>query len=180
MAGQAKVLTQDEIDALLYATTDPRDRALIGVMLFCGLRVAEACALSRGDIKGGMLVLPKSKAKGKLASRSIPIHPRLMLFLQQYPVEGEYLFPGRHGAGHLHPSSASQVIQECLASAAGLDGLGITTHSFRRTALTMLSNAGVPLSVIQQVSGHKSLASLQRYLHVTPAQVQAAVLAAFG
>ena len=179
MAGQAKVLTQDEIDTLLAATTDPRDRALIGVMLFCGLRVAEACALSRDDIKGGMLVLPKSKTKGKLASRSIPIHPRLMLFLQQYPVEGEYLFPGRHGAGHLHPSSASQVIQECL-TLAGLDGLGITTHSFRRTALTMLSNAGVPLSVIQQVSGHKSLASLQRYLHVTPDQVQAAVLAAFG
>lgn len=179
MAGQAKVLTQDEIDALLYTTNNPRDRALIGFLLFCGLRVSEACALSPDDIKGGMLVLPKAKTKGKLASRTIPIHPTLMLLLQQYgPPPAPYLFPGRHGRGSLHPSSASQVIQDCLVLA-GLDGLGITTHSFRRTALTKLSNAGVPLRVIQQISGHKSLASLQLYLHVTPEQVEAAVLAAF-
>jgi integrase/recombinase XerD len=127
-----------------------------------------------------MLVLPKAKTKGKLASRSIPVHPTLAMLLQQYgPPQGEYLFPGRHGRGHLHPASASQVIQDCL-TLAGLCGLGITTHSFRRTALTKLSNAGVPLRVIQQISGHKSLASLQLYLQVTPDQVESAVLAAFG
>jgi integrase/recombinase XerD len=71
------------------------------------------------------------------------------------------------------------VIQDCL-TLAGLACLGITTHSFRRTALTKLSNAGVPLRVIQQISGHKSLASLQLYLQVTPDQVESAVLAAFG
>lgn len=180
MAGQAKVLTQDEIDTLLYHCSSPRDRALIGCMLFCGLRVAEAVALSPSDIKGGMLVLPKAKTKGKLASRSIPVHPSLMLLLQQYgSPQGEYLFPGRHGRGHMHPASASQVIQDCL-TLAGLSGLGITTHSFRRTALTKLSNAGVPLRVIQQISGHKSLASLQLYLQVTPDQVESAVLAAFS
>ena len=52
---------------------------------------------------------------------------------------------------------------------------GASTHRFRRTCLTNLSNAGVPLRVIQEISGHASLASLQRYLEVRPEQVKGAI-----
>ncbi|MHC5722581.1 MAG: tyrosine-type recombinase/integrase [Nostoc sp.] len=47
----------------------------------------------------------------------------------------------------------------------------MSTHSFRRTALTQMSNAGIPLRVIQEISGHRNLEQLQRYLEVTDAQV---------
>ena len=47
---------------------------------------------------------------------------------------------------------------------------GVSTHSFRRTALTMMSSAGIPLRVIQEISGHNDLGTLQRYLEVTPEQ----------
>ena len=52
---------------------------------------------------------------------------------------------------------------------------GVSTHSFRRTNLTQMSSSGVPLRVIQEVSGHQSLAALQRYLEVQPEQVKAAI-----
>ena len=58
-----------------------------------------------------------------------------------------------------------------------LDIKGASTHSFRRTALTMMSNAGVPLSVIQSISGHASLDALQRYLGVSPEQKKIAISA---
>jgi len=54
---------------------------------------------------------------------------------------------------------------------------GVSTHSFRRTALTSLSNAGVPLRVIQEISGHQSLTALQKYLEVNEEQVANAIQA---
>jgi len=56
-----------------------------------------------------------------------------------------------------------------------IDLEGISTHSFRRTALTQMSNAGMPLRVIQQISGHRTLEELQKYLEVKPEQVRGAV-----
>ncbi len=53
--------------------------------------------------------------------------------------------------------------------------VGVSTHSFRRTALTMMCYAGVPLRHIQEISGHNDLRTLQRYLEVTPEQRKKAV-----
>ena len=52
---------------------------------------------------------------------------------------------------------------------------GVSTHSFRRTALTQMSSAGIPLRVIQEISGHNDLGTLQRYLEVSPEQKRKAV-----
>ncbi len=54
---------------------------------------------------------------------------------------------------------------------------GASTHSCRRTALTLMSNAGIPLRVIQEVSGHRNLEQLQNYLEVEPSQVRGAIAA---
>ncbi|BAZ68477.1 integrase/recombinase [Fischerella sp. NIES-4106] len=53
--------------------------------------------------------------------------------------------------------------------------VGVSTHSFKRTALTMMSSAGVPLRHIQEISEHNDLGTLQRYLEVTPKQRKKAV-----
>ena len=52
---------------------------------------------------------------------------------------------------------------------------GVSTHSFRRTALTQMHNAGIPLRHIQEISGHNDLGTLQRYLEVSPEQKRKAV-----
>ena len=48
-------------------------------------------------------------------------------------------------------------------------------NSFRRTALTQMHNAGIPLRHIQEISGHNDLGTLQRYLEVSPEQKKQAV-----
>ena len=53
---------------------------------------------------------------------------------------------------------------------------GVSTHSFRRTALT-LRERGIPLRHIQEISGHRTLAALERYLGVTEKQKQNAISA---
>ena len=57
---------------------------------------------------------------------------------------------------------------------------GCSTHSFRRSALSAASDKGVPLRVIQSISGHSSLEMLQRYLDVKDEQKRAAALLTKG
>ena len=179
--GQAKVLSAAEIEQLfsIGLQTD-RDRALFGVCLYCGCRIAEACTAqttdfytSDGSVKK-RLVFRKAATKGKLATRSIPVAVGLARFLGAYQQQAGkvYLFPGRWGRGHIHPDSADKI----LRNACGRLGLeGVSTHSFRRTALTQMSSAGVPLRVIQEISGHKTLSALQRYLEVQEEEVERAI-----
>jgi len=82
------------------------------------------------------------------------------------------LFPGRWGRGHLHSDSAAIIFREGCKQ---VDIEGASTHSFRRTALTLMSNAGIPLRVIQEISGHRNLEQLQNYLEVETSQVRGAM-----
>jgi len=49
----------------------------------------------------------------------------------------------------------------------------VSSHSFRRSALTAAHQAGLPLRALAELSGHQSLASLQRYLDADAARAQA-------
>lgn len=83
-----------------------------------------------------------------------------------------FLFPGYRSEGCLSERQAFKLFENA-AERTDLEGAG--THSFRRTTLTQLHNSGIPLRVIQKISGHKDLASLQAYLEVTDEQIQNAV-----
>ena len=170
--GQAKILSVEEIQLLFNKGLETeRDRALFGICLYTGCRIREACTLKTADVYDR-----KGNTKGKLATRCIPVIEELRsLLVDYYPTPRTwFLFPGRHGQGHLNPDSAARILRDaCLHL--GIEGA--STHSFRRTALTQMSDAGIPLRVIQEVSGHRNLEELQKYLEVRPEQVRGAVSA---
>ncbi len=147
---------------------------------FTAARINEVVTLLSADIydgKGGVrshLTIRKANTKGKLATRSIPIIEDLQSLLTKYqPQAGEvYLFPGRHGRGYITSDSAARVFRKACVRL-GIEGA--STHSFRRTALTQMSDNQIPLIVIAKVSGHHSLGELQEYLEVRDTQVLGAV-----
>lgn len=177
--GQGKIFTPDELRLLFTkGFVSSRDRALFGICLFTGCRVSEALALQTTDIRGGTLTFRKSTTKGKLKTRAVDIQPGLAQLLADYQDQlvlskSAALFPGMRGRSPtLTRFSADKILRDaCLR--VGL--VGVSTHSFRRTALTMMSSAGIPLRVIQEISGHNDLGTLQRYLEVTPEQRRKAV-----
>lgn len=181
--GRAKILTQAEIQLLFsQGLQTKRDRTLFGICLYTACRIAEACTLRRADVYDSSrrvrpeLIIRKGNTKGKLATRTLPVGEDLRSLLADYnpPTNQWFLFPGRHGSGHINSDSAARILREaCLRI--GIDG--VSTHSFRRTALTQMSDAGIPLRVIQEVSGHRTLDELQKYLEVKPEQVRGAISA---
>jgi integrase/recombinase XerD len=174
--GQGKILTPEELKLLFVkGFVSPRDRALFGICLFTGCRVSEALALQTTDIKGGTLTFRKSTTKGKLKTRVVDIQPGLAQLLAEYPTSPGALFPGMRGRSLTLTRFMADKILKAACGRVGL--VGVSTHSFRRTALTMMSSAGIPLRVIQEISGHNDLGTLQRYLEVTPEQRRLAVAA---
>lgn len=181
--GQAKILTLSEIDILFNRGLESNFyRALFGICLYTACRIRECCLLRTTDVyecKGIVMpeiVFRKGNTKGKLATRCIPVIEDLrILLLEYYPSPRTwFLFPGLDGTGHINPDSAARVLRKACQEV-GIRGA--STHSFRRTALTQLSNAGIPLRVIQEISGHRNLEQLQKYLEVKPEQILGAVSA---
>lgn len=182
--GKAKVLSQQEIQRLFTeGLLTTRDKTLCAVMLYTACRVKEGVTLKIKDVydsKGRVrpeLIIRKGNTKGKLATRTIPVLDDLRRHLELYKPKTSadgYLFPGRWGRGHLHEDYAAIIFREGCKR---VDIEGASTHSCRRTALTLMSNAGIPLRVIQEISGHRNLEQLQKYLEVEPSQVRGAIAA---
>ena len=167
--GQGKILTPEELRLLFTeGLRSPRDRALFGICLFTGCRVSEALALQTTDIKGGTLTFRKSTTKGKLKTRVVDIQPALAGLLAEYQPRPGALFPGMRGISPTLTRFAADKILREACQRVGLEG--VSTHSFRRTALTMMANAGIPLRHIQEISGHNDLGTWKRYLEVSAEQ----------
>ena len=181
--GRAAILTPAQISLLFNeGFVKPRDKALFGVCLYAAARINEACTLLRGDVIGfkgvrSVLVIRSYNTKGKQETREIQIHPKLKEYIEEHHRNDlwhtrPHLFPGRHGRNHIRKVSADAILREACHK---LEIEGVSTHSFRRTALTRMSDAGVPLRHIQAISGHKTLAALERYLGVTEQQKETAI-----
>ena len=62
-----------------------------------------------------------------------------------------------------------------VVAAAGLDPDQILRHTLRHTAITHLVQAGVDLPTVKRISGHKTLAMVERYAHANGTHIQSAM-----
>ena len=169
--GQAEVLSHANLDDLFNVMPD-RYRSLFGICYFTGCRIAEAIQLKRDDVGIRSITFRRQTTKTQ-KTRTVKINPQLAQIMTEADLpESGYLFPAKDGDGHLSTRAADLVLRK-YCDYLGIKG--VSTHSFRRTALTHMSNGGVPLRHIQEISGHSSLASLQKYLEVSEEQKEEAI-----
>lgn len=181
MAGQAKILTQKEISDIFKVLKSNRDRVIFALGIYTGLRVGEIIALkynqlftAGGGVRNNLKVV-RLKKKNTVYS-DIPVHPKLRERLQDYHKnidKAEWLFASQDSStGHLERVRAHYILRDAFDRLRLQDA---STHSMRRTCLTNMSRAGVPLRTIQEISGHASLSQLQEYLAVDPADKHHAI-----
>ena len=174
MTGQARILSQKEIKDIFKLLATPRDKAMFALGIYTGLRVSEIVTLranqlftEAGNVRHVLKV--KRKKKKNTVYSDIPVHEKLKKILADYYDQGKFetwLFPSEASAsGHLTRAAAHNILTKAFEPL-GLDDA--STHSMRRTCLTLMSRAGVPLRTIQEISGHASLSDLQAYLDVDP------------
>jgi len=184
-SGQAKVLDPEELDQVIQLLPPGTHRVLATLMRKTACRVSEGRQLRWGDVTKEKVVFPKEVTKRKLASREIHMHPDLQKVLDQWrrdwtamngrkPGADDWIFPGR---SHEWPITRQSFGQKLKAAALQAGFERVSTHTFRRSALTHASSQGVPLAHLRTLSGHKSLAALQRYLETTEKEKQAAMMA---
>jgi len=175
--GQAAILSPEQLDLLFReGFTCSRDRLLFGICLYTACRISEALQLRVEDIGRETILFRKGNTKGKVRAREIVIAYPLKLLIEDYDFNSlGRIFPGRRDGKSFLSRNCADTIFRTACERVGIKGA--STHSLRRTALTRMSLAGIPLRVIQRISGHSDLAALQAYLEVTQQQAAAAIQA---
>ena len=149
-----------------------RDRAVLTLLYGCGLRISEGLSLTRGDAP-----LPEAlRITGKGGkTRLAPVLPAVRqavdayLALQPFPLApGDVLFRARRG-GPLSPRHVQATVQR-LRGRLGLPA-SATPHALRHSFATHLLGAGADLRSIQELLGHASLSTTQKYTAVDAARL---------
>jgi integrase/recombinase XerC len=177
--GVPRPVSEDQARGLIQdAASDPdredwevaRDEALLTLLWGCGLRISEALSLAGADapLGDGLRVIGKG---GK--TRLVPVLPAVRAAVDAYvasldvrPGADEPLFRAKRG-GAYSPRHAQALMQR-LRGRLGLPA-SATPHALRHSFATHLLGAGADLRAIQELLGHASLSTTQRYADVDAA-----------
>ena len=145
-----------------------RDRAILELLYSSGLRVSEVAGLTMDDVntKEGLV---KVRGKGK-KERILPVGSKAVDAIKSYLVEkillkkrNKAVFLNNRGAG-LSERGIRRIVVK-YAKMIGING-SIGPHTLRHTFASHLLQSGADLRVIQELLGHASLSTTQKYTHL--------------
>jgi integrase/recombinase XerC len=143
----------------------PRDRALVALMLYAGLRVGEAVSLRVEDVelteRRGKVVVRAGKG---IKRREVPLGAEARRAVREYLEAerlGDWLFPGANG-GHITARAVQAAVKK-YAYLARLDPEAVTPHTLRHTFAARLLRGGADIVVVAGLLGHARLDTTARY-----------------
>lgn len=177
-------MTGTEVDALCSAPQKnellwaSRDKAIFEMLYSSGCRVAELASLKLGDFSaGGKSAVVKGKGKkdrivyfedDALAALKDYLAERKALLLRLKLPGQKALFVNKKG-GQL----STRGIRWIVSRYSGPEGTNrhVSPHAFRHTFATSMLSSGADVRVVQEMLGHSSISTTQRYTHVTTQQL---------
>ena len=170
-----KILSEGEVDRLLNVCSgvDPllqRDRALFEVAYGCGLRASEICSLRVGDVDFAARTLRafgKSEKERTVPFLGEPAH-RVRVYLEEarpllMKEENGVLFLSRNGM-KLNREDIWRILQKRGAEA-GISKKRLHPHILRHSFATHLLRRGMDQKTLQELLGHSSISTTDKYLH---------------
>lgn len=170
-----KFLNVDEINAMLSVEMEQnrygkRDKAILELLYSSGLRVSELVGLNLESIDK-FESLARIRGKGN-KERLVPIGEQAMKALAEYIQERDEIRVLKDPAAMFVNKNGTRLtarsVQRLVAKVTGVTGLNkmATPHTLRHSFATHMLGAGADLRSIQELLGHKSLSTTQRYTHV--------------
>jgi integrase len=176
--GRIVYLTATQAARLLEAAARDQNRHIYPFILIglrTGMRKSEILSIRREHIAldARSIYIPGAKA----GPRTQPISEELASFIQGYleslPKGTPWLFPSV-GARHGHTVDIRKAFVR-VVTAAGLDPKQVVRHTLRHTAITHLVQAGVDLPTVKRISGHRTMAMVERYAHQSGSHISQAM-----
>ncbi|MDO5049729.1 MAG: tyrosine recombinase XerC [Actinomycetaceae bacterium] len=156
---------------------DVRDLAITELMYSCGIRVGELVGLNLSHLNAAdrtIRVLGKG-SKERVVPYGLPAHDALRVWVESgrpalvNEKSGQALFLGVRGA-----RIDQRTVRERLERACSLAGVPvISPHGLRHSAATHMLQGGADLRAVQDLLGHSSLQTTQRYTHVDASRLSA-------
>ncbi|CAM4060466.1 tyrosine-type recombinase/integrase [Saccharibacillus endophyticus] len=161
------VLSLGEVARLLKSVKNLKHRAMLIVTYTSGLRVGEVVRLRPEDCDRERNVVKVRQGKGRKDRQTLlseTANAVLDQYIQQEKPDG-WLFPGQKEGRHLTERSAQKVFEKALIQAEIQKEVSI--HSLRHSFATHLLENGIDLRYIQELLGHQSVRTTERYTHVS-------------
>lgn len=176
--GRLNYLTADQVTRFVERAKADRSPVIypfIVIALETSMRKMEVLSIRREHVDVDRQVIHIPVAKG--GTREQPITKHLASYLSGYlaglPKGCPWLFPSL-GAKSGHTMGVRKPFRR-VVEAAGLDLETVVRHTLRHTAITHLVQAGVDLPTVKRISGHKTLAMVERYAHQNGEHIQSAM-----
>lgn len=172
------LLQDNDPERLLQATTCERDRLVLMLAQYLGLRVSEIVKLDVGDVDFRRKTVFVRQGKGK-KDRVVPLMKKLVGPLRGWigGRQGGPVFPSPRG-GRL-TTRALQYMVKRVAMAAGLPNATAPRvyhmHALRHVFATRTLRAGADITEVQALLGHSDLSTTAQYLHVDGDRLREAV-----
>jgi len=175
---QAKVLTDNELKKVIsyieaFDRYAERNKAIILLTHYCGLRVNEIASLLVSDVVNDdgevndVIHLTANQTKGS-DSRRVFVSKKAKTAIKRYlqsdlsVIQRVYLF-NTQKSKRFNTNALTQLVKR-LYERVGI--VGASSHSGRRTFITKLATSGVSVRVIAEAVGHASIATTQNYIDV--------------
>ena len=161
-----RVLSPQDAARLMEAAGEgenpARDRAVLELLYGCGLRIAELAGLRRRDLdldERMIRVLGKGNKERIVPFGTFALRA-LKGWMDSLSGDEDYLFPGQKGG-----AITVRTVNRIVARGALWAGLGgVTPHVLRHSFATHMLEGGASLKVLQELLGHESLLTTQRYI----------------
>lgn len=161
------ILSQEEVERIVYAHTNIKHRAMLLITYSGGLRAGEVVRLKVSDIDGKRMMIRVTQGKGGKDRYTILSRTCLEELRDYYraykPID--WLFPAPNRQKHLSVCTLSRIFKKAKKNS-GITKDG-TVHSLRHAFATHLLEAGCDIRIIQKLLGHKSIQTTSIYTHVT-------------
>jgi site-specific recombinase XerD len=168
-------LRDEQVEIFFKAVNGIRDRAMFVLMLRCGLRVEEIANLTVGviDVNRRRIIVEDGKgAKDRIVYMSNDALHALAAYLRVRPASrARKIFLVEKGTCRGQPISI-RGIQKRMEYYARKAKVRVSCHHLRHTMATQMLNADADLSTIQDLLGHSSVKTTQRYCRISNLKVQ--------